>query len=67
MPPSLNSYSFRAVMIFAKDVLVRIGIVCSIVTAFAIGASLVATVLKIIGFATPGWFTVTIGILLIVF
>ncbi len=63
----LALHGFRAVMIFAEDVLVRVGIVCSIVAAFAISASLVATVLKIIGFATPGWFSVTIGILLIVF
>jgi hypothetical protein len=63
----LALHGFRAVMIFAEDVLVRVGIVCAIVAAFAIGASLVATVLKIIGFATPGWFSVSIGILLIVF
>jgi hypothetical protein len=63
----LALHGFRAVMIFAEDVLVRVGIVCSIVAVLAIGASLVATVLKIIGFATPGWFSVTIGILLIVF
>jgi len=63
----LALHGFKAVMIFAEDVLVRVGIVCSNVAAFAIAAGFIATLLKIIGFATPGWFSVTIGILLIVF
>ena len=63
----LALHGFRAVMIFAEDVLVRVGIVCSVVTALSIMAGLIATILKIIGFATPGWFSVTLGILLIVF
>jgi hypothetical protein len=63
----LALHGFRAVMIFAEDVLVRVGIVCAMVAALAIGAGLIATVFKIIGFATPGWFSVTLGILLIVF
>lgn len=63
----LALHGFRAIMIFAEDVLVRVGIVCSVVGALSIAAGLIATVLKIIGFATPGWFSVTLGILLIVF
>jgi hypothetical protein len=63
----LALHGFRAVMIFAEDVLVRVGIVCSVVATLSIIAGLIATILKIIGFATPGWFSVTLGILLIVF
>lgn len=63
----LALHGFRAVMIFAEDVLVRVGIVCSLVAALSIVAGIVAIALKIIGFATPGWFSVTLGILLIVF
>jgi hypothetical protein len=63
----LALHGFRAVMIFAEDVLVRVGIVSALVAALSITAGLVATVLKVIGFATPGWFSVSIGILLIVF
>jgi hypothetical protein len=54
-------------MIFAEDVLVRVGIMSSVVAAFTIVAGLIATALKLIGFATPGWFSVALGILLIVF
>jgi O-antigen ligase len=63
----LALHGFSAVMIFAEDVLVRVGIVSALVAALSIAAGLVATVLKVIGFATPGWFSVSIGILLIVF
>lgn len=63
----LALHGFRAVMIFAEDVLVRVGIVSALVAALSIAAGLLATVLKVIGFATPGWFSVSIGILLIVF
>jgi glycosyltransferase involved in cell wall biosynthesis len=63
----LALHGFRAVMIFAEDVLVRVGIVSALVAVLSITAGLLATVLKVIGFATPGWFSVSIGILLIVF
>jgi len=63
----LALHGFRAVMIFAEDVLVRVGIMSSVVAAFTIVAGLIATALKLIGFATPGWFSVALGILLIVF
>ena len=63
----LALHGFRAVMIFAEDVLVRVGIVSALVAALSLAAGLVATGLKVIGFATPGWFSVSIGILLIVF
>lgn len=63
----LALHGFRAVMIFAEDVLVRVGIISAMVAVFTIAAGLIATLLKIMGFATPGWFSVALGILLIVF
>ena len=54
-------------MVFAEDVLVRVGIICTFVALATIFASLLAIGLKLAGFATPGWFSVALGILLLVF
>lgn len=63
----LALHGFRALMVFAEDVLVRVGIVCAFVAVITVLASIVAIILKLSGFATPGWFSVTLGILLLVF
>ena len=63
----LALHGFRALMVFAEDVLVRVGIICAFVALATIIASLVAIGLKLAGFATPGWFSVALGILLLVF
>jgi hypothetical protein len=63
----LALHGFRGLMVFAEDVLVRVGIACAIVAALAVLGSVAAVVLKILGFATPGWFSVALGILLLVF
>jgi len=60
-------HGFKGLMIFAEDVLVRVGITSAIVAGLAILGSIFAIVLKISGFATPGWFSVALGILLLVF
>jgi glycosyltransferase involved in cell wall biosynthesis len=62
----LALHGFRGLMVFAEDVLVRVGILCAIVTVLCVGAVLVATVLKFSGFATPGWFSVALGILVLI-
>ena len=64
---SLTLHGFRALMVFAEDVLVRVGILCSIVAALSVFGGILAIVLKVIGFATPGWFSVAFGVLLLVF
>ena len=64
---SLALHGFRALMVFAEDVLVRVGIACALVAALAIVASILAIVLKIAGIATPGWFSIVLGILLLMF
>lgn len=63
----LALHGFRALMVFAEDVLVRVGIACTIVAALSVAGGIIATVLKMLGFATPGWFSLAFGILLLVF
>jgi glycosyltransferase involved in cell wall biosynthesis len=63
----LALHGFRALMVFAEDVLVRVGIACVLVAVLSVAGSLIAITLKLAGFATPGWFSVALGILLIVF
>lgn len=64
---SLALHGFKGVMIFAEDVLVRVGVMCLVIAMITIIAGLVAFSLKILDFATPGWFSVALGILLLVF
>jgi glycosyltransferase involved in cell wall biosynthesis len=63
----LALHGFRALMVFADDVLVRVGIACTLVAAMSLLGSAAAITLKLIGFATPGWFSVALGILLLMF
>lgn len=63
----LALHGFRALMVFAEDVLVRVGIICAFVAVITVIASAAAIGLKLAGFATPGWFSVALGILLLVF
>ncbi|WCE05189.1 glycosyltransferase [Pseudoxanthomonas sp. JBR18] len=63
----LALHGFRALMVFAEDVLVRVGIVCTLVAGLSVAGGVLALVLKALGFATPGWFSLVSGILLLVF
>ena len=63
----LALHGFRALMVFAEDVLVRVGIACALIAGLSILGGVLAVLLKVIGFATPGWFSVAVGILLLVF
>ena len=63
----LALHGFRALMVFAEDVLVRVGIACALVAAASVLGMAAAIVLKVIGFATPGWFSVALGIMLLIF
>jgi glycosyltransferase involved in cell wall biosynthesis len=60
-------HGFKGLMVFAEDVLVRVGIASAVVAVFAVMGGVAAIVLKVSGFATPGWFSVALGILLLVF
>lgn len=60
-------HGFKGLMIFAEDVLVRVGLACALVAALSVAAGAAAVALKIFGFATPGWFSVVLGLLFLVF
>jgi hypothetical protein len=60
-------HGFKALMVFAEDVLVRVGIACAAIAVFAVGGAALAIVLKLIGFSTPGWFSIALGILVLMF
>jgi glycosyltransferase involved in cell wall biosynthesis len=64
---ALALHGVKALMVFAEDVLVRVGIACALVAALSVLGVIIAIVLKAIGFATPGWFSVALGIMLLVF
>ena len=63
---SLVLHGCRALMIFAEDVLLRICLLCFAVATVSVLGIIVTIVLKTIGLATPGWFSVALGILLLV-
>lgn len=58
-------HGFRALMVFAEDVQVRTGIVCTVVATASLLGIGAAIALKLLGVATPGWFSVALGILVI--
>ncbi len=60
-------HGFKALMVFAEDVLVRVGIVCALIASLSVVMSIAAVTLKIIGISTPGWFSVALGILILMF
>lgn len=60
-------HGFKALMVFAEDVLVRVGMICVLISTLSVLCALVAIILKIVGFATPGWFSVALGVLFLVF
>jgi hypothetical protein len=63
----LALHGFKGLMVFAEDVLVRVGIACALVAMLAVTGSVIAIALKVLGYATPGWFSVALGILMLVF
>jgi len=63
----LTLHGFRALMVFAEDVLVRVGLMCVVVSTVSVLFAVVATLLKLAGYATPGWFSMALGVLFLVF
>ncbi len=63
----LALHGFKGLMIFAEDVLVRVGIACALVAVLSLLGGAAAIVLKAIGYTTPGWFSVALGLLMLVF
>jgi polyisoprenyl-phosphate glycosyltransferase len=60
-------HGFKGLMVFAEDVLVRVGIACVLIAALSVAGAGLAVILKILGFSTPGWFSVALGILVLMF
>ncbi|MDD3769163.1 MAG: glycosyltransferase [Sulfuricurvum sp.] len=60
-------HGFKGLMVFAEDVLVRVGIASAVVAGLSVVGGILAVLLKIVGFATPGWFSIALGILFLVF
>lgn len=63
----LTLHGFKALMVFAEDVLVRVGLMCVLVSTFSVLAAGTAIALKLLGYATPGWLSVALGVLFLVF
>lgn len=61
----LALHGFRALMVFAEDVLVRVGMACALIAMLSIAGVVIAVGLKLAGFSTPGWFSVALGILVL--
>lgn len=63
----LALHGFKGLMVFAEDVLVRVGIACALIAGFSVVGAVAAIILKIIGFSTPGWFSIALGVLVLMF
>ena len=59
-------HGFRGMMVFAENVLVRVGIICGVIALLSILLMLMAVALKAAGIATPGWFSVALGLLILI-
>ncbi|NWF47986.1 glycosyltransferase [Hydrogenophaga sp. D2P1] len=60
-------HGFKGLMVFAEDVLVRVGIACGLIAALSVAGAGTAVALKVIGYSSRGWFSVAIGILILMF
>ena len=63
---SLSLHGMRSMMVFAEDVVVRVGVMCAVLASTS-GLLLTASaILKILGIATPGWYSTASGILIVI-
>ena len=63
---SLTLHGMRSMMVFAEDVLIRVGTFCALLAVGTVGLMIAAISLKLFGVATPGWFTTASGILFVI-
>ena len=63
----LALHGFKAMMVFAEDVLVRVGLACTGIAVLSFLCGSLAIILKLIGLSTPGWFSIALGILVLIF
>lgn len=62
---SLGLHGLRSIMVFAEDVLVRVGFFSVAIAVASLGMLGAAVVLKMFDYATPGWFSTAVGLLLL--
>jgi len=58
-------HGFKGLMVFAEDVLVRVGVASIFIAVLSMLGIAASVALKVVGFATPGWFSVALGILVL--
>lgn len=63
----LALHGFRALMVFAEDVLVRIGIVCALIAGLSVLGAAIIVMLKLLGYAIAGWASILTSIMLLIF
>ena len=63
---SLLLHGMRSLMVFAEDVLVRIGLFCIILACSSVMLLSATAILKLLDIATPGWFSTASGILVVI-
>lgn len=64
---SLVLHGFRLMMIFAEEILARIGIFCAAIAALSFCLASIVLTLKLLDMATPGWASVLISIFFLIF
>ena len=64
---TLTLHGFRALMVFTEDVLVRVSLSCVLIAVMSVLLALTAVVLKLTGYSSPGWFSVALGVLVLIF
>jgi len=63
----LALHGFKGLMVFAEDVLIRVGIASAVIASLAVGGAIMTLLLKLIGITIPGWSSIAIGILVLMF
>lgn len=63
---SLVQHGFKALTVFAEDVLIRIAVGCLLMAAFVVISIFIVFLLKLINMATPGWASLLIGMLFMI-
>ena len=64
---TLTLHGFRGLMVFTEDVLVRVSLSCVLVAALSVLLAIVAVGFKLTGHSSPGWFSVALGVLVLIF
>lgn len=62
---ALALHGLRGLMIFAEDVLIRVGLACLMLSISLVVGIAIVIVSKISGFAIPGWASIILGIFIV--